>query len=139
MKVSIVPATKLDIEDIIRRSPVQAHPNAKRDLKRFLVISIMSWTGLVENKVACVWGIISPTILSDSAYLWLLTTDLVDEHPFLFVRHSQMVVEKLLEDFPCIKGHVVAGETRSIRWLKWLGFKLGHQEGGLIDFERRRA
>lgn len=107
----------------------------------YLKASAFAWTGLINKEIACVWGLVPPTILSDSAYLWLLTTPVVDEHRFTFVRHSQMVIEGLFEQFPIITGHVLADHTRSKRWLKWLGVKFmpAVGEGRLIPFELRRA
>jgi hypothetical protein len=136
MKTEIAPAKEFDIADVVRRSPVANHPNAEADLRRFLRASFSAWTGSIDGEVACVWGLITPTVLSNRAYLWLLTTDLVDNHPFVFVRHSQMVLREMLGHFESIEGHVVAGQDRSIRWLKWLGFKMGRAERGMISFSR---
>jgi hypothetical protein len=109
----------------------------------YLSNSLHAWTGVIEDKIACVWGLIPPSILSDNAYLWLLTTDVVDEHRFTFIRHSQMVVQIMLEDFPTIVGHVLADHERSKRWLKWLGvtFKPSIEAGPtrIVPFELRRA
>lgn len=105
--------------------------------------SIFSWTGLADDQIACMWGLISPSILSESAYLWLLTSPLIDEHKFAFVRHSQLVLRSILEDFPVITGHVLADQERSKKWLSWLGvtFKpsIDHGQTRLIPFELRRA
>lgn len=87
----------------------------------YLQASLFAWTGLVDGHVACVWGLVAPNILSETAYLWLITSPLVDEHKFTFVRHSQMVVKEMLKQFPLISGHVLSDHERSRRWLKWLG------------------
>lgn len=139
MRVEIVTAKPVDIHDVIKRSPIANNPNAEHELKHFLGVSVLSWTGLLDGRVACVWGLIAPTILSEKAYLWLLTTDLIDEHPFTFIRHSQIVLREMLKSFKYIEGHVVADSTRSIRWLKWLGFELHRRNGKLIEFHMRSA
>jgi hypothetical protein len=110
----------------------------------YLRASVTAWTGLIHpSGIACIWGLVSPTVLSDSAYLWLLTTPVVDDHKFTFVRHSQLVLDRMLEDFPTIVGHVLADQTRSKRWLKWLGvtFEPSIQAGSthLTPFKLRRA
>src|SRR5262244_1427415 len=96
------------------------------------------WTGLVDGKIACMWGVAPPTLLSNRAYLWLFTTDLVKDHQFLLVRHSQVAMEKILQDYEVVKGHCLVGEARSIRWIKWLGGKFGEPEGLVLPFEIRR-
>jgi|SRR5215467_4666379 len=140
MRVEIKRAAALDISNIIKRSPVAGAPNAEADLKRYLGISYEAWTGLIDEEVVCVWGIISPTILSDKGYLWLLTTDLVDKHPFTFVRHSQIVIRDLMKHLNYIEGHVMTNSERSIRWLKWLGFRMTNERHGMwTRFEMRAA
>ena len=136
MRVEINAANQLDLTDIIRRSPVADKPDAEMKLRNFLRASIMSWTGSIDGEIICVWGLIAPTILSDRAYLWLLTTDTLEKHPFVFVRHSQMIVNDMLKNFSTIEGHVVEGNRSGIRWLKWLGFKMGQKSDGLISFRR---
>jgi hypothetical protein len=137
--VLIEKARNVDIVDIVRRSSVANQPQAIQIMRDYLRRSVEAWTGTIDGQVACVWGLVAPSIISDEAYLWLLTTDVVDQHQFIFVRHSQIVVEKMLERYPIIRGTVVEGELRSIRWLKWLGMKLGRHHDGLIDFELRSA
>jgi hypothetical protein len=95
------------------------------------------WIGLVDGKVACTWGISLPTLLSDQAYLWLWTTDLVKEHPFVFIRRAQIVVERLSKEYNIV-GHCLVGATNSIRWLKWLDAKFGEPDGDLIPFQIRK-
>jgi hypothetical protein len=140
MRVEIKRATNIDIRDVIRRSPVAGIPNAENDLKRYLKVSIEAWTGLIDGEVVCVWGLISPTVLSNKGYLWLLTTDLVDKHPFTFVRHSQIIIRDLMKNLEYIEGHVMTNSDRSIRWLKWLGFRMtGERHGEWTRFEMRAA
>ena len=90
-----------------------------------------------EDKVLCFWGLIPPTLLSDRAYLWLYTTEHMHEHIFSLVRHSQRAVEEMLKDYPIIVGHGVVGNSKSIRWLRWLGAKFGDPQGQLLPFEIR--
>jgi len=90
--------------------------------------------GMVDGKIACVWGLIPPTLLSNKAYLWLLTTDIVAEHKFLFVRHSQRYVEEALKQYPIIVGDCLIGNASAMRWLRWLGAEFGEPDGGRIPF-----
>lgn len=99
------------------------------------------WSGFYKETLACLYGVYSSSFLSDTAYLWLTTNGVVKEHPFLFVRHSQMMVRKLLESHNVIIGHVNARHKDSIRWLEWLGVKLRRQdvENDMIPFELKRS
>lgn len=96
------------------------------------------WFGVIKNEIACCWGVVVPTLLSDKAYLWLKTTDKIDENKFLFVRYSQRALEEVFDNFPCIIGHTKASEDRSIRWLKWLGAEFSEGQNGMLSFEIRK-
>jgi len=103
-----------------------------------LYASTYMWVGTIDERLACIWGLIPPTILSNQAYLWLYTTDVIEEHQFVLVRHSQLVMETMLEQYSSICGHAVVGNDKAIRWLKWLGAKFGEPYGGGIPFRIRR-
>jgi hypothetical protein len=96
------------------------------------------WTGYVDGEVVCVWGIAPPSLISDRAYLWLYTTDHIKEHQFIFVRHSQVEVKKMLEIYETIHGHVIIGQHDNMRWLKWLGATFGEPDDKKIPFQIRR-
>jgi hypothetical protein len=77
---------------------------------------------------------VPPTLLSDHAYLWLMVNDLVKEHQFCFVRHSQMELAKMLEKYPTIVGHCDRRHKDSMRWLRWLGAKFSDEPGPYASF-----
>lgn len=104
---------------------------------RWIMRTTTMWAGFAAGKLVCVWGLISPTLLSDRAYLWLYTTEAISEHVFLFIRHSQIAVESMLQQYPTIVGHAIEGNSRAIRWLKWLGADFGPPDGRLIPFTIR--
>lgn len=107
-------------------------------MRTCIALSSDVWTGLVDGEIACIWGVAPPSLLSTRAYLWLYVTELVKEHQFTFVRHSQVEIAKLLQIYDVITGHCIIGSTSSIRWLKWLGATFGEPDGKLIPFQIRK-
>jgi hypothetical protein len=99
--------------------------------------SIWTWIGKDDDAVLCYMGLIPPTLLSDQAYLWLRTTEAMQEHVFVFVRYSQVVIAEMLTEFPAIIGHCEVSATKSIRWLRWLGAEFGAPEDRLVPFTIR--
>lgn len=95
--------------------------------------------GFYHNEIKCIWGLITPTLLSNEAYLWLhvLVEDLED-CKFVFVRHSQRVIEELLTDYALITGHCEVGNEQAIEWIRFLGAKFMDPVDGLIQFVIRR-
>lgn len=125
--ISIREAKKVHVDyaEVLRQSPVAHAPKAMEHLSEFLKSSQHAFVGYVDNDVACVYGFISPSLMSDRAYLWLLTTKLVEENKFLFIRHSQMCIEQALKYYETVVGDVALGDDRAKRWLMWLGAKFG--------------
>src|SRR5881392_2422794 len=72
-----------------------------------LVMSANMWIGLVDGGLMCIWGLIPPTLLSNQAYLWLYTTDLLKKHQFVLVRHSQLVIKEALKEYSSVCGHAI--------------------------------
>jgi hypothetical protein len=98
------------------------------------LMSVSMWAGLINGELAAMWGLMPPTVLSSQAYLWLYTTEVLEGHEFILVRHSQMVVKEMLKEYPSICGHAVVSNHKAVRWLKWLGAKFEHPIGGGLPF-----
>lgn len=98
------------------------------------LMSTAIWVGLIDGDLACMWGLVPPSFLSNQAYLWLYTTNVIKEHQFVLVRHSQRVMEELLQEYPIIVGHATVGDRKAIRWLRWLGAEFGYPQGTGLPF-----
>lgn len=136
--ISIGSKCEMTIREIIKRTPVRDLTDAEEILRRCLLRSEEVRYGFVDNELACVWGLIPPTCLSDTAYLWLLTTEIVAEHKFLFIRHSQRYIEEALKTYNCIVGDVAIDNEPAKRWLRWLGARMDNPSGGRMNFTIRR-
>jgi len=136
--ISIRAVSNVTLRELFQRSPASVIPHGEELLKKCVERSVDVRYGYVNDECACMWGLIPPTLLSSSAYLWLLTTDLVDQHKFLFVRHSQRWMEQILCTYPTIIGDYIPGEDRSRKWLEWLGAEFGKFQSGRIPFVIRK-
>lgn len=138
MKVTINQPKVLDVKGLIARTEYANVDKAEATLRECLHVSIAIYAGYVDGEVACIWGLVPPSLMSDRAYLWLLTTELVKDHQFVFVRASQRAMEKMLEEYSEIVGHTNVNNDRGIRWLKWLGAEFQEPKGLAIPFIIRR-
>ena len=111
------------------------HLEVGPELSHCFAMSESVWEARIDGELACIWGLIPPTLMSTQAYLWLHTTEVAEEHTFLLVRYSQLWIRHMLETFPTIVGHVARDAERSQRWLRWLGAKLGKPDDKLIPFK----
>lgn len=101
-------------------------------------MSAECWSGYIAGKLVCCWGLIPPSLLSNQAYLWMHTTPAVRGNQFLFVRHSQRIMEVMLAQYPRIVGHCEVSAEDSIRWLRWLGATFDEPTGQHIPFVIRK-
>jgi hypothetical protein len=95
-------------------------------------------TGFVDGEFVCCWGLIPPSFLSNQAYLWMWAPEPM-KHQFIFIRRSQIQVQKMLERYDSIIGDCLLGNRSAQRWLRWLGAEFQHPKGGLLPFVIRRA
>jgi hypothetical protein len=138
MTVEIHKNAAVDIAEVIRNSPVRDDPDANAVLSGYMASSSETWVGFWNTEIACICGLIPPSILSNRAYLWMINTDLVDKHQFLFVRHSQMWLGELLDRYESIHGHCQVANTKGLKWLSWLGARFDEPIGGCLPFQIRR-
>ena len=75
------------------------------------VMSAECWSGYVDGKLICCWGLIPPSLLSNQAYLWMHSTAAVREHKCVLVRHSQRIIEDALRRYESITGHCQCGAS----------------------------
>ena len=127
-----------DLSKILQEAHVKLTPKEYQIINACHNVSYTTWVGYNDGELVCAWGIVPPTVLSDEVYLWLHTTGAVKTSQFLFVRHSQIFVQKLLREYKAITGHVKQDATSSKRWLKWLGAEFGTVKNGMISFRIER-
>lgn len=125
---------RMSVRDFVDYTGIALSEADARIMDRCLKTSTSTFIGKVDDEVICSWGLVPPTVLSNQAYLWLYTTPALADHKFLFVRHSQRVVEDMLQEFPTIVGHVVIGNDLAFRWLRWLGATFGVPQGKMVPF-----
>jgi hypothetical protein len=96
------------------------------------------WSGYIDDKLVCCWGLIPPSVFSDTAYLWMYNTEALAEHQFVFIRRSQIEVQRMLTQYNRIVGHCVVGNEKAQRWLRWLGAEFDAPQAGARAFTIRR-
>jgi hypothetical protein len=150
MKVEIRPALEEDaatimqeLREIDRESIELLGVSGKPALEQEIVRANRAFTGLVDGKIAVVWGVTSPSLLSNTGFAWMVTSKHADSVPFIFARHSKLELDRLLVDIPVILGNCFAANTRSLKWLRWLGADIAGLKVlkgiPLYPFEFRRA
>lgn len=138
-KVLIEPVAPQSISKLISfATQLMLDPESADILEFCQAMSSECWSGYVDGKLICCWGLIPPSLLSNQAYLWMHSTDAVKDHQFLLVRHSQRIIEQALRVYDRIIGHCNASAADSIRWLRWLGAEFEPPSGPYRGFVIKR-
>lgn len=91
--------------------------------------------GTYNGFLGCLLGFIPLTFLSESAFLWMYTTQFAYEHPFVFARASRDVIRIVGQrQYPRIVG---ISNKSSSRWLRFLGAVITNNPNGYLNFEIR--
>jgi hypothetical protein len=90
----------------------------EKDLE-FARLSEPLLAGFYHEELHCVVGLIPTTLLADRAYLWLITTEVVQSCPTRLVWQSKWFIADMLQQYSMLYGYCFDAEPR--RWLRWLG------------------
>jgi hypothetical protein len=127
---AIVPATQAHVAQMLpkvrrddRHEVMAAYGYPVEELLgRCVAKSELAWAGMVDDEVACIFGVVGASLLSETGYPWLVGTDLIEAHAKAFLRRNKKMVAVMLERFPRLENYVDVRNTKSIQWLTWLGF-----------------
>lgn len=86
--------------------------------------SVHTFAGVVDGVPAFVGGVI-PDDDDVVGKIWMVATPQVDRAKKFYLRETRRQVGLMLQMFVCLKTMVAAEYTKSLRWLRWLGFALG--------------
>lgn len=95
------------------------------------------WIGTHYETILCFFGLNPPTLLSDTAYLWLYSTPAMQGRTVSLIRHSKRAVQEWHSLYSCIVGHCHCDKPRSLAWLRMIGAEFGEPTGSVIPFEIR--
>ncbi|EOC1317148.1 hypothetical protein ACI09J_001770 [Cronobacter turicensis] len=132
VEVSIVPATQEHVESMltnVRAADIAEFQavngwDARRVLESGLRTSTFSCAGLINGEVVTIFGVAPASMISGSGIPWLVGTDALEHHQFVFLRRCRRVVTAMLMTYPRLENYVDARNHVAKSWLHWLGFKL---------------
>jgi len=81
------------------------------------------WSGYINDELGIVYGVKIVNILSNHAYIWMLTTEQAEKHWVTFVRVSTMCTWELLNQYEKITAISPLRSKVSHKWLEYIGFK----------------
>ncbi len=80
---------------------------------------------LVDGRCVVLAGIGRWSVLGMRGIPWLLTTDEAPKHTRKLIPLSREFIEDAKKRYQYLENYVDARNTKAIKWMKWLGFKVG--------------
>ena len=100
------------------------------------------WVMEVGDEPAALYGYRESE--SNSAYIWLMGSDVIQDVRWQFLRESKNVIKRLLKTYDSLWSLADVRNTKHQEWYEWLGFKVNGQvkagpygnEFNLIELKR---
>jgi ribosomal protein S18 acetylase RimI-like enzyme len=80
----------------------------------------------VDGEVVCIFGV--TPYEGKQGIIWMLATKNFDQYSMMFAARCKSVVAQMVSKYDYVFNYVYSENKRSIRWLKWLGFRVGKPE-----------
>lgn len=87
--------------------------------------SALAWTAEADGQVLAVLGVTPLNMLAGVGAPWLMATAGVERHRGALIRLAPSYIARMLAAFPHLRNVVDARNTRSIAWLRRIGFRIG--------------
>jgi hypothetical protein len=87
-----------------------------------IAASVHAWALEVDGGLMCLFGVSPINIMAGQGAPWMLGTTLVERHPRALTRFTPPYIARMLAVFPHLVNVVDARNTRSIGWLRRVGF-----------------
>ena len=94
--------------------------------------SVSNYVCMADGAIAVMWGLQAAQMLGDSAYLWMLGTSVIEDHPIHFLRYSRAAMRLMRKRYRVLYGEIEMDYNLSIKWLTWLGAKITPHERRLM-------
>lgn len=119
-----------DVEELWASSHLTPYEALKMS---FLVSRDTCFVGLVDGAPFCMFGVRTPTLLSNVAVPWMIATKDIELCSRGFLRASKEIVRLWSDQFSLMQNYVDARNTVSIRWLQWIGFSVYYPKPYGVD------
>jgi hypothetical protein len=129
VKVELRAPTQADVDLLIaniRHDDKQELEASHGDYQKAIQLSYdkskYKWAIYAGGEFVCLFGMHPLGLLSDTALIWMLGTDLIEKNKGAFIRHSQEYIKAMLSASPVLTNWCDVRNKKTVRWLKLMGF-----------------
>jgi len=80
------------------------------------------WSGFADDKLVLIYGVRLISILSNHAYIWMISTELAEKYWVTFARATTLFTWELLQQYEQITAISPLKSKKSHKWLQYIGF-----------------
>lgn len=91
-------------------------------VQQCVALSAPCWAAVINGELAAIFGAAPISLIGPIGTPWLLGTPVMDRHPRTVISTSRPYLALIQAAYPQLVNWVDVRNTRSIRWLKALGF-----------------
>jgi hypothetical protein len=91
-------------------------------------ICVQPLAGVIDGEPVCVFGVSQVSLAVDIGIVWLISTDKLRSHVRPFLKIGKAWVNDSSKNYKIMANFVSKDHKVSIKWLKWLGFKVALKE-----------
>lgn len=110
-------ADALEVWEMSRHTPLQS-------IEEGLKLSKFSSVAVINGTPCAVFGLVIVDILTGTGVPWLLGTDYAVQQKRVFLKYCKQGLYQMLCTCPNLFNYVHAENRISVRWLKYMGFKV---------------
>jgi hypothetical protein len=100
------------------------HIWAEEAIMRGLASSTRTWTARADGLILAVLGIEPVSAITGLGRPWMIGTEALETYAIATIRASRPALTIMHQMYPRLENWVDARNLKSIRWLRWLGFKV---------------
>lgn len=95
-----------------------------RALSQAIEQSDYSAVGTIDGEPVLMWGVLCESFIGRLGVPWMIGTKMLDNNAFVFLRRCRAPLMKVLNNYDRLENYVDVRNTKSISWLRWMGFKI---------------
>lgn len=103
------------------------YSSPERTMKLGLDVSSRAFTGMVDDVPVCMWGVVTDSVIFRSGIPWMVCSKGVERVAKTFLKESKPLMVKLCDGYDRLDNYVDARNTRTMGWLKWMGFEFSEE------------
>jgi hypothetical protein len=106
-----------EVWEMSRQTPLES-------IEEGLELSNYSAVAVINDIPCAVFGLTIVDMLTGTGVPWLLGTDYLVKHRSVFLKNGKQGLDQMLKVCPNLFNYVHAENKTSVRWLKYMGFKV---------------